>query len=269
MTLRINARRGTGAAYVQRLAAHLKGATLLEDPGLARPGRGAGRTLPGAATARLCRRRAVGAGRSGPASSRLPVDWRRRVHTCKGRAGARRLRRPRRQDGPPAGTGRTGPAGAGQRPGAPDPGAGHAEPAATQGPAQGRRRARPARLVGRQALRRHPAGRPLHGQRHRAPPPRRALAAPGRRRGRAGPHPGRDAAGPVAAAGPWRAAAVRHLLVFKAEGQHQSMHFCNAWARGWPCCKNSHPAICWPAATIHHREFPAAALRCRTGFSMP
>ena len=34
MTLRINARRGTGAAYVQRLAAHLKGATLLEDPGL-------------------------------------------------------------------------------------------------------------------------------------------------------------------------------------------------------------------------------------------
>ena len=34
MTLRINARRGTGAAYVQRLAAHLKGATLLDDPGL-------------------------------------------------------------------------------------------------------------------------------------------------------------------------------------------------------------------------------------------
>jgi len=34
MTLRINARRGTGAAYVQRLAAHLKGATLLEDPAL-------------------------------------------------------------------------------------------------------------------------------------------------------------------------------------------------------------------------------------------
>ena len=34
MTLRINARRGTGAAYVQRLAAHLKGASLLEDPGL-------------------------------------------------------------------------------------------------------------------------------------------------------------------------------------------------------------------------------------------
>jgi 16S rRNA (cytosine967-C5)-methyltransferase len=34
MTLRINARRGTGAAYVQRLAAHLRGATLLTDPAL-------------------------------------------------------------------------------------------------------------------------------------------------------------------------------------------------------------------------------------------
>jgi 16S rRNA (cytosine967-C5)-methyltransferase len=34
MTLRVNARRGTGAAYVQRLAAHLRGATLLDDPGL-------------------------------------------------------------------------------------------------------------------------------------------------------------------------------------------------------------------------------------------
>ncbi len=31
MTLRVNARRGSGAAYVQRLAAHLRGATLLDD----------------------------------------------------------------------------------------------------------------------------------------------------------------------------------------------------------------------------------------------
>jgi 16S rRNA (cytosine967-C5)-methyltransferase len=34
MTLRINARRGTGAAYVQRLAGHFRGATLLADAGL-------------------------------------------------------------------------------------------------------------------------------------------------------------------------------------------------------------------------------------------
>jgi len=34
MTLRVNARRGTGAAYVQRLTAHGRAATLIDEPGL-------------------------------------------------------------------------------------------------------------------------------------------------------------------------------------------------------------------------------------------
>ena len=34
MTLRVNARRGTGAAYVQRLAAQGRAATLIADPAL-------------------------------------------------------------------------------------------------------------------------------------------------------------------------------------------------------------------------------------------
>jgi 16S rRNA (cytosine967-C5)-methyltransferase len=55
----------------------------------------------------------------------------------------------------------------------------------------------------------------------------------------------------------------------RPKGSTKSMRFCNAWARARPCCKNSHPAICWPAATIRLWEFPAAALCCRTGFSMP
>jgi 16S rRNA (cytosine967-C5)-methyltransferase len=87
---------------------------------------------------------------------------------------------------------------------------------------QGRRRTRPARLVGRQALRRHPAGRTLQRQRHRAPPPRHPLAAPGRRRGRAGAHPGRAAAGAVAAAGkPGGRLVYATCSIFKAEGQHR------------------------------------------------
>jgi 16S rRNA (cytosine967-C5)-methyltransferase len=67
MTLRVNARRGTGAAYVQRLAARPSRRHAAGRPGAGRPGRGAGRALPGAAAARLCRRRRVGAGRRGPA----------------------------------------------------------------------------------------------------------------------------------------------------------------------------------------------------------
>jgi hypothetical protein len=90
----------------------------------------------------------------------------------------------------------------------------HGHPA-TPAPARrnpGRRRRTPRRLVEWPPLRRHPARRPLHRLGHRAPPPRRALAAPRRRR--AGPrrHPGAPARRPVAHPGARRQPAVRDLL---------------------------------------------------------
>ena len=63
---------------------------------------------------------------------------------------------------------------------APGAGARHAGPAGPAARSCRRRRRRPRGLVGRPAVRRHPARRALQRLGHRAPPPRRALAAPGR-----------------------------------------------------------------------------------------
>ncbi len=62
MTLRVNARRGSGADYVQRLAAPGHAARLLGRPGPRRPGVRAGPAVPGARPARLRRGRGLGAG---------------------------------------------------------------------------------------------------------------------------------------------------------------------------------------------------------------
>ena len=121
----------------------------------------------------------------------------------------------RRQDRPPAGAGGHRPAGPGRRrrsPGAGRPEPGPSWPGRRPGAAAGRRRRRPGRLVGRQALRRRAGRRAVHRIWHRAAPSRHPLAAPRKRpaphRRVADPHPGC----PVAHRGAGRAPAVRDLL---------------------------------------------------------
>ena len=97
--------------------------------------RGADRALPRPAIARLRRGRGLRAGRRRP-GRRTPAVVGRAA--APGRACAGCLRRARREDRAPAGTGRTGPAGTRQRPAAPGARAGHPEPPAPARRAEGR-----------------------------------------------------------------------------------------------------------------------------------
>ena len=87
-----------------------------------------------------------------------------------------------------------------------------AGPPAPLRPQRRGRRRRSRRLVGRPAVRRDPARRPVQRLRHRAPPPRRALAAPPDRHRRPRRRPGAPARRPLAAARAGRPAALLHLL---------------------------------------------------------
>ena len=118
MTLRVNARRGSASAYVQRLAARGSGARALDDPALggqavvlAKPCPVT--ALPGFAEGEVSVQDAA-------AQRAAPLLLGRRPPCAAGRRPrARRLRRTRRQDGPSAGAPGPGRAGAGQRPAAP------------------------------------------------------------------------------------------------------------------------------------------------------
>ena len=97
MTLRVNRRRCTGADYVQRLAARGRAGAPARRPGLRRPGRGAGRALPGGAScpalprARCrCRTRR----RSAPRCCCWAPRRCRRVRACSTPAPRRAARRP-------------------------------------------------------------------------------------------------------------------------------------------------------------------------------
>ena len=214
LTLRVNARRGSGEAYVHRLAAQGRAAHVLPDPALGGqavvveqpvpvtqlPGFAEGEVSVQDAAAQRAARLLVG---------RRPAARRPR---------ARRLRRARRQDRAPAGAGRLRPAGAGQRPGAPGARAGHAEPPAAAARLQaGDARDTAAWWDGRPfdailldapcsasgIVRRHPDVRWL-----RRPDDITALAR----------LQGRDAGRAVAPAGAGRAAAVRHLFGLQERG---------------------------------------------------
>ena len=133
--------------------------------------------------------------------------------------------------------------------------------------------ATPAALVGRPAVRRDPARRAVQRLGHRAPPPRRALAAPAERHRRAGARRRRellDALWPLLAPG-GRLLYV-HLLGLPAEGQRRrSTLFCNASrrasARG---STRRRPATCCrcPTMTDERRRRPARC-RGRRVFSTP
>ena len=125
----------------------------------------------------------------------------------------------------------------------------------------------PATLVGRPAVRRHPARRALHRLGHRAPPPRRALAAPPRRCRRAGARPGRDAGRAVAAAGARRAPAVRHLLDLQDRGPGTDRRiFATLRRLARPRWRHSRPATCCPAATMRHSGRPGRTSALHDGF---
>ncbi|UWN50025.1 hypothetical protein ASALC70_02243 [Alcanivorax sp. ALC70] len=181
--------------------------------GRGRPARRAGalEPLPDAApagdrAARLRHRRLLGAGRSGATAGGTPGGAARRP-------GAGRLRRPRRQDRPDSGSLPRG-AGGGPGPGGRAPGAGARDPGAAgrERRTPGRRRRRAVGLVGRRALRRHPAGRALLGHRHPAPPAGREMApAPGRPAAASG-FTSAHAGCTMAASAARRPAGVRHLL---------------------------------------------------------
>ena len=136
------------------------------------------------------------------------------------------------------------------RPAAPRARGRHARAPAPEGAHAGGRRPPPGRLVGRPALRRDPARRPVQRLGHRAPPPGHPLAAPLRGHRRAGQDPGAScwtrcgrrsspAAGcctpPARCSGP--------------RASTRSTHFCNAAVP---------PAPIWTAAR------PATCCRCRT-----
>ena len=145
------------------------------------------------------------------------------------RARARRLRRARRQDRAPARARRSRPARASTA-------TRRAWPASTRRwPASACARARspptprePAAWWDGRAVRRHPARRAVQRFGHRAPPPRRALAAPRRRHRRAGGDPGAPARRALAAARARRPAALLHLLGVPGRGPAtRSTLFCN------------------------------------------
>jgi 16S rRNA (cytosine967-C5)-methyltransferase len=112
------------------------------------------------------------------------------------------------------------------------------------------------RAGGTAALRRHPARRSLHRVGHRAPPPRRALAAPARRRAALA----RIQAELLHALWPLLAPGGRLLYatcsVFKAEGQQpRSTRFCNAMPPGLPAWTPRRPATCcrWPTMALRRK----------------
>ena len=139
------------------------------------------------------------------------------------------------------------------------------DPGAARPERQGRRRrcGAPAAVVGRRALRRHPARRAVHRLGHRAPPSRRALAAP-RERHRAAGAPAGDAAG---ALWPLVRPGGRLLYctcsVFREEGAHQIDAFLahNTDARLLPS-----PGHLLPQSGVNARGVPDNALGDHDGF---
>ena len=175
-------------------------------------------------SARLCRGRVLGAGRGRPAGRAAAAGDRPAPAGRHAAARARRLRRARRQDRAPAR------AATDCDVTALDIDAARCErideTLARLGlqanvVAGDRRRRAADELVGWRALRRDPARRALHRVGHRAPPSRRALAAPRERHRAAGAHAGRL----LAALWPLLAAGGRLLYctcsVFRAEGADQ------------------------------------------------
>jgi 16S rRNA (cytosine967-C5)-methyltransferase len=241
MTLRVNARRGTGLAYLQRLAAAGRSATLLEEPVTAWAAvvlasrarwpmrhRGPPPRWPprhrGPAP-RWCSRSPARSS-SCPDSPRARFRFRTRRPSAPWRccwAGARRAAGRRRVlDACAAPGGKTAqllewpdldvlaldadPLRLAAR-------AGHAEPPAAARDAAGRRRARPGALVGWPTLRRHPAGRALQRQRASSgdTPTCDGFAGADDMQS-LGQVAGRDAGGAVAPAGAGGPAALRDLL---------------------------------------------------------
>ena len=204
------------------------------------------RARPGAGAAGLRRGQVLGAGcggaTRGAAAARRPASAAPGPRRCACSTPApRRAARPRICSKSPAPGARADRAGNRRRAQPP-----HRRNAGAPRPARrevrrGRRRAA-RRVVGWPALRRHPARCALHRLGHRAPPPRRALAAP-RKRHRAAGAPAGHAAGVLVAAGARAAAGCCTAPVpFSAKrARTRSMRF----LRTTPtrvCCPR--PAIC-------------------------
>ena len=124
--------------------------------------------------------------------------------------------------------------------------------------------ARPAALVGRRALRRHPARRALHRLGHRAPPSRRALAAP-RERHRAARARSRRCCWPRCGrcSRPGGRLLYCTCSVFRDEGAHQIEAFLahNTDARLLPS-----PGHLLPQSGVNARGVPDNALGDHDGF---
>ena len=174
MTLRVNARRGDAAALRRSgCAAH------------GHRGRGGRRRTPCVLDAAAAGRRAARASPTAMSRCRTPRPARRaaaaRRRPAARRARARRLRRARRQDGAPARARRPRPARARPRRRRAWRASTRRWPASACAPRPlAADAARPGALVGRPAVRRDPARRAVQRLGHRAPPSRRALAAPRR-----------------------------------------------------------------------------------------
>ena len=128
----------------------------------------------------------------------------------------------------------------------------HAAPAAAAGRSCKAGDAAPAgRLVGRPALRRHPARRAVQRLGHRAPPPRHPLAAPRPTTSPRWPRIRPAAGRAVAAAQAGRPAALCHLLGLQGRGPGPDRRvFATPWRQRARRCTRPRPAICCRCPTI-------------------
>ena len=265
MTLRVNARRGSGADYVQRPGRR----RARGRASAGRHGAGGGSAQPWCSTAPCTGARSCPGFAEGEVSVQDAAAQRAAPLLLAGAprcsAGARVL------DACAAPGGKTAhlleladlrPAGARQRPAAAGARAGQPEPPAAQAPSSKAGDARlPATLVGRPPVRRDPARRAVHRVGHRAPPPRRALAAPADDINALA----RIQAEMLDALWPLLAPGGRLLYatcsIFRAEGATQIDAFLQRQRAGHGrCWSRSRRATCCPAATMR----PAAGVSGRS-----